>query len=169
VLYFVVEENGVGLPRMQNMRTAGLSVKGIRVSADKWSRSQFAAVRMESGQLFVPTAGSCEWLHNWEHEVLMFPNGRYDDQVDCLSLAMHHVDSFRAVGYLRPGPRIEVPRKGSGLFGQRTPGERPPLSPSQRLQNRSIALSMRPGGKKLSTAEVERVLRPRNRSPYYHH
>jgi predicted phage terminase large subunit-like protein len=168
-LYFVVEENGVGLPRMQTMQRAGLSVKGVRVSSDKWSRSQIAAVRMEAGQLYIPAPGSCTWLHNWEHEILMFPNGRYDDQVDCLSLAMHHVDGIRDGDFLRPGPRIEVPRKRAGFFGQRDPGVPQRRPAMERMQERIVALSMQPGGRKLINEDLGRVLRKSNRPRPFHH
>ena len=40
---------------------------------------------MEAGQVFF--RGEAPWLEELEHELLSFPNGRHDDQVDVLAYA----------------------------------------------------------------------------------
>jgi hypothetical protein len=42
--------------------------------------------RIEAGRLFLPT--ELPWLADFESELLAFPAGRYDDQVDALLLVL---------------------------------------------------------------------------------
>ena len=44
-----------------------------------------AAARIEGGQVYF--SASSGWLDEWESELLLFPNGRHDDQVDTLAYA----------------------------------------------------------------------------------
>jgi hypothetical protein len=43
----------------------------------------------DAGRIYFPKAAS--WLEEWEHELLQFPNGTHDDQVDTLSYAAKEV------------------------------------------------------------------------------
>ncbi len=49
------------------------------------SRALVAAARMEGGQVYLPA--HAPWLEEWESELLLFPNGRHDDQVEPLAYA----------------------------------------------------------------------------------
>ena len=51
--------------------------------------------RIESGAVFLPIRAP--WLDEFRKEVLAFPHGRHDDQVDALSQGLH-----RAFGYRPP-------------------------------------------------------------------
>jgi hypothetical protein len=51
---------------------------------------------IENGQVFVPTQAS--WLEDYLHELMMFPAGRYDDQVDSTSQALSNALIFRSRG-----------------------------------------------------------------------
>jgi hypothetical protein len=51
---------------------------------------------IESGHVWIPR--EAPWLQEFLHELVMFPNGRFDDQVDSMSQALdyarnHHVAS----------------------------------------------------------------------------
>jgi predicted phage terminase large subunit-like protein len=94
--YYGVENAGIGKPRAQNMRAAGLPVREISVHTDKISRSATAVVRCEAGQIFWPAKVS--WLEEWESEHLDFPDGAHDDQVDTTSLAAQDVFHAHGIG-----------------------------------------------------------------------
>ena len=57
----------------------------LRADTDKWSRAQPAAARLAAGSVYF-LAGA-PWLPGMEEELVTFPNGAHDDQVDCLSYA----------------------------------------------------------------------------------
>ena len=69
----------------QAARRAGLPVRELKADRDKWTRAQPAAARMSAGTVYF-RAGA-PWLHDLEDELLSFPNGSFDDQVDVLSYA----------------------------------------------------------------------------------
>lgn len=77
---------------------------------DKEARFLAQSARFESGQVHVPK--DAPWLADWLCELLAFPNGRHDDQVDSTSQALQHLTS-------RTAP----------LHASRTPRERPADKP----------------------------------------
>jgi predicted phage terminase large subunit-like protein len=58
--------------------------KGYPSSQDKVTRAQAIRARMSEGKVFFPA--NAPWLEALISECLMFPSGKYDDQVDVLSL-----------------------------------------------------------------------------------
>ena len=70
---------------LQAARRAGLPVRELKPDSDKWTRAQPAAARLAAGTVYFPAAAP--WLRDFEDELLTFPNGAHDDQVDCLSYA----------------------------------------------------------------------------------
>jgi len=50
---------------------------------DKQARFMAQSARFESGQVHAPR--DAPWLASWMDELLAFPNGRLDDQVDSTS------------------------------------------------------------------------------------
>lgn len=74
-----------------------LPVRKLSPDRDKVSRALPAAARMETGQLYWPR--DVGWLGEWEHEHLVFPNGKHDDQVDNTAYAVLEVTSGRVGTY----------------------------------------------------------------------
>ena len=67
----------------------GLPVKQLTPDRDKVSRALAAATRLEAGTVYWPREAS--WLTEWEYELMVFPAGRHDDQVDAFSYAVLEV------------------------------------------------------------------------------
>ena len=80
----------------QSARRAGLPVRELKADRDKWTRAQPAAARMSAGTVYF-RAGA-PWLHGLEDELLAFPNGSFDDQVDVLAYAALEVARGRGRG-----------------------------------------------------------------------
>jgi predicted phage terminase large subunit-like protein len=80
-----VEKANVGLALVQAARRAGLPVRGLDARGDKVSRARVAQARLEAHTVFFPIKAT--WLPEWEEEVLGFPDGEFDDQVDTFSYA----------------------------------------------------------------------------------
>lgn len=90
--YVAIEATQAQLVVVQSLRKKGLTVRGLTADKDKLSRAIPATVRMEAGQIFVPK--SAPWLGDWIEELLYFPKGTHDDQVDCLSYAAIEVQRY---------------------------------------------------------------------------
>ncbi len=78
-----VEDKASGTGLIQEARRAGKPFRVLKADVDKVSRAMPAAVRYENGMVYHPVNAS--WLADFEHELLTFPNGAHDDQVDGLA------------------------------------------------------------------------------------
>ena len=54
-----------------------------RPDKDKVTRMSAQSAKIEAGQVHLPK--EADWLGTFLHELLAFPNGRHDDQVDSVS------------------------------------------------------------------------------------
>jgi predicted phage terminase large subunit-like protein len=81
----VIEDTSSGMGLIQMLRDEQLlNVIGRRPKADKQVRLSQHEGRFEAGNILLPK--EAPWLADFEAELLAFPNGRYDDQVDALLL-----------------------------------------------------------------------------------
>jgi predicted phage terminase large subunit-like protein len=80
-----VEKVAYQLTLFQAARRAGLPVRAITADKDKFSRALSASARYEAGTIFHPA--EAPWLAEYEQELVDFPNGAHDDQVDVVSYA----------------------------------------------------------------------------------
>jgi predicted phage terminase large subunit-like protein len=88
----IIEETDVGRAILQDLRREGeLRPILIRPRFDKEARFLAQSARFEAGQVHVPTGAS--WLAEWLNELLAFPNGQHDDQVDSTSQALNYLTS----------------------------------------------------------------------------
>lgn len=84
-----VESNIYGISLVQELRRMGLPVRKLVAEGDKVGRAIPAGDGCRRGRVFFPK--DAPWLPEWESELLAFPNGAYDDQVDTLSYAFQEV------------------------------------------------------------------------------
>jgi predicted phage terminase large subunit-like protein len=68
---------------VQQAKRKGLPVKELRPDKDKVSRALAIAARMEAGAVYF--RAKQHWLADLENELIAFPNGKNDDQVDALA------------------------------------------------------------------------------------
>ena len=81
-----VESANMGLTLYQQLRRMGLPVVELKPETDKFTRAIPAAARYEAGTIF--HLENSHWLNDLETELLSFPNGAHDDQVDVISYAV---------------------------------------------------------------------------------
>lgn len=81
-----VEAVGVGKTLYQMLLREGLPIRELKAEADKVTRALPAAARMEAGCVYF--IRDIPGLEEFEDELLSFPKGAHDDQVDCLSYAV---------------------------------------------------------------------------------
>lgn len=77
----LVEDASSGSSLAQSLRQqSGLNVLRIKALADKRTRAIQQSAVFEAGRVLLPR--EAPWLSEFEKELLAFPNGRYDDQMD---------------------------------------------------------------------------------------
>lgn len=80
-----VENKTFGLNIIQGLKKEGLPIKPLKADTDKVSRARPVAARYELGTVY--HRQNAAWLTSLEDELLAFPNGEFDDQVDTVSYA----------------------------------------------------------------------------------
>jgi predicted phage terminase large subunit-like protein len=80
-----VETKVFGINIMQQAKKSGLPLIPLKADTDKLSRSLPMAAKYERGEVYHPV--DAEWLQTWEDELVRFPKGKHDDQVDTASYA----------------------------------------------------------------------------------
>jgi predicted phage terminase large subunit-like protein len=96
VQIILIEEAGFGLTLLQDLRT-GLPSHitqplGIKPLGTKSDRLVAQTAKIEAGHVHLPK--EAPWLSDFLNEMLAFPNGRYDDQVDSVSQFLNWVQGF---------------------------------------------------------------------------
>lgn len=119
----LIEDAGSGTLLVQDLRMAASRQRNIprpiaiRPRGDKVTRMAAQTAKIEAGQVLIPE--SAPWLHDFQLEVLAFPNGRHDDQVDSMAQFLRWI----ARRQYRDGPR-ERPDPVRPLGRPRSPGRR---------------------------------------------
>lgn len=80
-----IERLGYGLTIIQELLREGLPVVRLEPDKDKITRALPACARYEEHRVFHPRGPS--WVDDFESELLVFPNGKHDDQVDAAAYA----------------------------------------------------------------------------------
>jgi predicted phage terminase large subunit-like protein len=82
----LIEDHASGIGLIQTLRERRLPVIGIKPKGDKVMRMHAHTATLEAGKVFFKAG--VPWLDDFRSEVLAFPYGRHDDQVDALSQLM---------------------------------------------------------------------------------
>ena len=103
----LIEDRASGQQLIQTIK--GLKVYGVpepircNPENDKLSRAEGVSSMVEAGQLLLPV--EAHWLGEFKSELLAFPSGRYDDQVDALTQLLGWVrDRWRPATVCLAGP-----------------------------------------------------------------
>jgi predicted phage terminase large subunit-like protein len=78
-----IEKIGFQTALLQEAVRSGLPARPVLPDRDKFTRALPAAAAVENGRILFP-AGA-KWLPQFEHELLTFPHGVHEDQVDALA------------------------------------------------------------------------------------
>ena len=79
----LIEDKGSGISLNQDLKREGVYSIAIKTEGDKVVRMSASSDRIESGSVFLPR--EARWLDDFRTELLAFPYGSHDDQVDALS------------------------------------------------------------------------------------
>ncbi|SDH77032.1 phage uncharacterized protein (putative large terminase), C-terminal domain-containing protein [Aneurinibacillus thermoaerophilus] len=78
--------NGPAVIQMLSREIAGLVA--VNPEGGKVVRAQAVSPEIEAGNIFLPDPSIAPWIHDFIEECSMFPNGKYDDQVDAMTQAL---------------------------------------------------------------------------------
>jgi predicted phage terminase large subunit-like protein len=96
----LIEDKGSGMSLIQDLKREGIRAIPVKPTMDKVMRMNGHAARIEAGYVHIPRRAS--WLDEFRKEILAFPVGKYDDQVDALSQALDRAFLHRAFMTCRP-------------------------------------------------------------------
>jgi predicted phage terminase large subunit-like protein len=91
--YVGIERVGFQMAVVQEAARQGLPVHELKPHRDKVARAMTAVAMLEQGKVWWPRGTS--WMKELEDEVVMFPEGEFDDFVDTLSYACAEVAGER--------------------------------------------------------------------------
>jgi len=90
----LIEDKGSGTSLIQDIKqgdTYGiLNPIGVLPEGDKITRMSAQSSKIEAGQVHLPKQAS--WLGDLQAELLQFPHGRHDDQVDSISQFLNWIE-----------------------------------------------------------------------------
>lgn len=93
----LIEDKASGTQLIQELRDQGLdAVRPCKPLGDKLMRLYAQTPTVEGGLVFLPK--DAPWVDAFLHEITIFPNGRYDDQVDSFSQALEWIKTARVPG-----------------------------------------------------------------------
>lgn len=100
---------GIGpyLDRRQRERNAWVARDAFPTRGDKAVRAQSIRGRMANGGLYVPI--NTPWYADFRSELMAFPAGKHDDQVDALGLVGQLLDKMLAGEANKPADRAKKP------------------------------------------------------------
>ena len=106
----LIEDAGTGAPLIQDLRREGrLRPIPIPPEHDKIVRLAAQSAVIEAGHVLLPE--EAPWLDDFRNEILAFPYGRYDDQVDSVSQFL----AWAARNPIVSSPQVYHSRKGRRL------------------------------------------------------
>lgn len=80
----LIEQSASGIALLQDLRREGqLRPISYKPRIDKEARLEGHSAKLEAGYVLLPEKAA--WLDDFKTELLAFPHGRHDDQVDALS------------------------------------------------------------------------------------
>ena len=88
----VIEDTGSGIALNQELRREpGIPYPiPFRPEVDKVTRPHAQSAKIEAGHVYLPQ--DADWLDDLRVELLQFPYGRHDDQVDSISQFLNWID-----------------------------------------------------------------------------
>lgn len=103
-----VEDKSSGIGLIQQAANEGRPFRVLKADVDKVTRAQSLAIAYQNRMVY-HLAGA-PWVDHFERELLSFPNGKHDDQVDCASYA---AQLMAEIGVDRARPPLDLRRSSS--------------------------------------------------------
>jgi predicted phage terminase large subunit-like protein len=92
----LIEDAGSGTSLIQELYGHDIPAVPIRAEGDKVMRMSAQSAKIEAGAVHLPRRAP--WLDDLRSEILAFPHGLHDDQVDSISQALNWFSRPRSKG-----------------------------------------------------------------------
>ncbi|WP_027055218.1 phage terminase large subunit [Mesorhizobium erdmanii] len=92
----LIEDAGSGSSLIADLDSHGIATTPVKARTDKESRLSRVAAMIENGNVYLPR--DTHWRDDFLLEVLAFPHGRHDDQVDSMTQALIWMKDDRPTG-----------------------------------------------------------------------
>jgi predicted phage terminase large subunit-like protein len=103
--YVLVEDTGIGTGLIQELKQAGITAIGVQPKLSKKERATLQTLKFAAKKVYFPKEES--WLSELEAEVLAFPSGGHDDQVDSIvQMLGYEILPFRVRDYRLDGTLV---------------------------------------------------------------
>jgi predicted phage terminase large subunit-like protein len=83
----LIEDAGSGTSLIQDLKDQNIRAIPIKAEGDKVVRMAAQSAKIEGGEVYLPR--HAKWLDDLRTEILAFPHGVHDDQVDSISQALY--------------------------------------------------------------------------------
>ena len=100
-IYIEPKASGLSAAQSLKMNTNLNIIIDKSPTVDKVSRLEAESPKIEAGRVYLLDKAS--WVRNFIGQVEMFPNGKHDDQVDCLTMAL---DKIRKIQNRAPRTKV---------------------------------------------------------------
>jgi predicted phage terminase large subunit-like protein len=90
----VIEDKGSGMSLIQDLKREGIYPVAFKPEGDKIMRMSAQSACIEAGRVHLPKRAA--WLDEFRRELMAFPAGRHNDQVDALSQALGYVQERKS-------------------------------------------------------------------------
>lgn len=121
----LIEDAGAGTQLVQELRQERFArIEGIKPKLDKCTRMLIQTPMIEAGKVYIPNEAT--WIATYLHEMVMFPQGKFDDQIDSTSQALGFIGSPAALDQLATSLELltlHQLRFGSDGFSNMAPGD----------------------------------------------
>jgi predicted phage terminase large subunit-like protein len=107
----VIENKGSGMSLIQELKQENIYPVAVDPDGEKVMRMNAQTARIEAGSVLLPKRAS--WLDEFRREILAFPAGRYNDQVDAFSQALNRA-------FNRRGRRLRLPTHRRDFLSKRS-------------------------------------------------
>ena len=86
----LIEDKANGSAIISELKQAVAGIVPITPHESKEARASAVSTFWEAGNVFIPSAGEAPWTNEFKSELLNFPSGAHDDQVDAMSQALNY-------------------------------------------------------------------------------
>jgi predicted phage terminase large subunit-like protein len=91
----IIEDKANGSAIISTLKDKVSGIVAINPTESKLARLSAICPQIEAGNVFLPDLKLKHWVNDFLDEVLRFPKGKNDDQVDCLSQALSDLERNR--------------------------------------------------------------------------
>lgn len=109
----LVEDKANGTAVIDSLRRAIHGIIPVNPTNSKTARAHSITPLWEAGNVLLPSPQMCPWVEAYISELLQFPMGAHDDQIDAMTQALNHFISKRTIVVPRSAIRQRaIPSRG---------------------------------------------------------